>query len=97
MSEIVAMAQVEVADLDAFLTMFSTGGLKARRRRRCRGAQVYQDGKNPNALTILFRWSSDADLQGFRLDPKVRETMASSGIVSLPRWTILSLAAALTN
>lgn len=90
------LATVKVADLDAFLAVFTTAGLAARQRHGCVGAKVYH-AENPNELTILFQWASREAFEGFRADPEARATMASSGVLGPPSFTELTQVADLAG
>lgn len=60
----------KVADLDQFLTTFSTVGLEKRRQHGCQGSQVFPDPDDASRVWVVFDWS-DEDYQRFLADPEV--------------------------
>ena len=86
------LARVKVADLNGFLSVFTSAGFQARQKHGCHGASVFH-GDDPTELMILFQWISREAFEGFRADPEAKATMASSGVVGPPEFTELKVVA----
>ncbi|GAB3949530.1 hypothetical protein GCM10029976_082690 [Kribbella albertanoniae] len=60
----------KVADLDQFLTTFSSQGVEKRREHGCRGAYVFRDPEDPQRVWAFFDWELE-DYEKFLADPEV--------------------------
>ena len=86
------LVKVAVGDFPTFLEGFRTRGLPLRRRHGSRGARVFQDVDDPNAVSILFDWDSRESFQAFLDDPEVKDSMRAGGALGRPSITFLAAA-----
>jgi quinol monooxygenase YgiN len=57
-------------------------------------AQVFQDAKDPNQLTVFSNWSSVADAQKFAGSPELKQAMQNAGVDGAPSVSFLNEAEA---
>ncbi|MDQ4122554.1 MAG: antibiotic biosynthesis monooxygenase [Acidobacteriota bacterium] len=87
------LADVAIEDFDKFIGAFSTRGFDARKAHGSIGSQVFKIAGEENRVIVLFEWESLAAFEGFLSNPKVKETMKSSGTTRPPVFTYLEKAA----
>ncbi len=87
------LADVAIEDFDKFISFFSTRGFDARRGHGSVSSQVFKVSGEDNRVILLFEWESREAFDGFLSDPKVKETMKSSGTTRPPVFTFLEKAA----
>ncbi|TPK83096.1 cyclase [Mesorhizobium sp. B2-4-12] len=69
---------------DAFAPVQKASGVKAE--------SVYQAADNPNDVTVTHDFASAADARAFIENPKLKEAMASAGVVGAPTMWITNKA-----
>lgn len=74
---------VKVTDLDRFLEVFATTGVKKRREHGCRGSQVFLDPDDPLRVWVVFDWDEE-DYEGFLADPEIPAIAQSLGLQAPP-------------
>jgi heme-degrading monooxygenase HmoA len=52
--------------------------------------QVYRDAKDPNKLTVMFKWNSLANAQKFAQSPELKAAMEKAGVVGAPTMYFLN-------
>ncbi len=52
--------------------------------------KVYQDAKDPNKLTIMFKWNSLANAQKFAQSPELKAAMEKAGVEGAPTTFFLN-------
>lgn len=57
----------------------------------CRGAQIFRDAGNPNALTVVMEFGSHDQAHAFASDPALAETMGRAGVIGRPEVSFLDL------
>lgn len=62
-----------------------------RSRAGSKGAHVYRDAENPNALTIVMSFDSHDQAHAFANDPVLAETMGKAGVIGRPEVSFLDL------
>ncbi|GAB3491264.1 hypothetical protein GCM10027341_04030 [Spirosoma knui] len=82
------LANIQIQVYAQFIAVFTAKGKEDRQRHGCQRTQVYTT-TDPNALVVLFDWSSRQDFDGFLADPSVKETMKASGTMGPPTFTFL--------
>jgi hypothetical protein len=66
-------------------------------RRRTGGAtgnnQIYRDANDPNTITLVMEWDTEANANKFLHDPALAEVMQKAGVMGKPALvTVLSRA-----
>ncbi|MBZ9672447.1 cyclase [Mesorhizobium sp. B3-2-1] len=69
---------------DGFAPVQKANGVKAE--------AVYQAADNPNDVTVTHDFASAAEAQAFIKNPKLKEAMASAGVVGAPTMWITNKA-----
>ncbi|TPM84800.1 cyclase [Mesorhizobium sp. B2-3-3] len=69
---------------DAFAPVQKASGVKAE--------SVYQAADDPNDVTVTHDFASAADARAFIENPKLKEAMASAGVVGAPTMWITNKA-----
>ena len=92
---ITVIARATVADVDAFLPVFSSRGRELRARHGARSALVHRDPDRADGVVVVFRWEDRAGFDAFLADPDVPEAMRASGTIGRPEFTVLELLAEL--
>ncbi|MCA1970545.1 MAG: antibiotic biosynthesis monooxygenase [Rhizobium sp.] len=87
-------AEVRIADLARFISVFSTAGARMRARHGSLGASVLATTE-PGRVFVLIDWPSEAAFAAFLADPEVPVTMASGGALAPPAFTAVERVATL--
>jgi quinol monooxygenase YgiN len=86
---ITVLGQARYEDFDHFWPIFNERGAPLRKKHGSRGARVFRNADDPNAVVILFEWESREGFEAFRADPEVAATIQSTRPTSPPDFTIL--------
>ena len=86
---ITILGRVKIQDLPTFIGIFATRGAAMRQQHGSLEAQLFTVCDTPDAVVVMFDWSSREDFEQFRRDPAVMETMKSSGTIGPPEFTFL--------
>ena len=83
------LGEVAIENLEQFVGAFSTRGAKTREKHGNHRTQLFKVAEEEGKVIVLFDWESRGAFEGFSNDPRVRETMSSSGTVGPPESTFL--------
>jgi heme-degrading monooxygenase HmoA len=83
------LGEVAIENLEQFVGAFSTRGAKTREKHGNHRTQLFKVAEEEGKVIVLFDWESREAFEGFSNDPRVRETMSSSGTVGPPEFTFL--------
>lgn len=83
------LGEVAIEDLEKFVGVFSTRGAEMRGKYGNHRTQLFKVAEEEGKVVVLFRRESREAFEGFSNDPRVRETMRSSGTVGPPKSTFL--------
>lgn len=75
---------MKVEDVDTFLEVFSTAGVKKRREHGSNGATVFRDPAEEGRLWVLLDLDA-AGFERFRADPEVPAIMENARYLERPR------------
>ena len=78
------LATTKVADVDQFLTIFSTKGLQKRKQHGSKGATVFRDPVENDRVWVIFDWD-EAGFKNFVSDPEVPAILQEAGHQGKPQ------------
>lgn len=84
------LAEVEIEDLQRFLSVFTTDGRDKREAHGSLGAEVLSVTDGSNRVLVLIDWTDEGAFERFVSDPTVPPTMARGGAKGRPKFTPLS-------
>ena len=77
------LATAKVADLDQFLSTFSTRGAEKRKEHGCRHSHVFRDPDDPARVWAVFDWDPEG-WEAFVADPEVPAIFQEGGLQAPP-------------
>jgi hypothetical protein len=77
------LATTKVENVDQFLEIFSTKGAEKRALHGSKGATVFRDPTEENAVWVLFDWD-EAGWGAFVSDPEVPAILKEAGHIGKP-------------
>lgn len=77
------LATTKVANVDQFLEVFATKGAEKRALHGSKGATVFRDPSEENAVWVLFDWD-EAGWGNFVSDPEVPAILKEAGHIGKP-------------
>ena len=72
-----------VEDFDKWKSGFSANS-ETRKASGCLSTTIYVSPDDRNSLNVVFEWDSKENFIKYSSDPKLKETMAKSGLTSPP-------------
>ena len=83
------LGEVAKENLEQFVGVFSTRGAMMRGKHGNHRTQLFKVAEEEGKVVVLLEWESREAFEGFSNDPRVRETMSSSGTVGPPEFTFV--------
>jgi heme-degrading monooxygenase HmoA len=83
------LGEVAKENLEQFVGAFSRRGAMMRGKHGNHRTQLFKVAEEEGKVVVLLEWESREAFEGFSNDPRVRETISSSGTVGPPGFTFL--------
>jgi hypothetical protein len=77
------LATAKVADVDQFLSTFSTKGAAKRKELGSKGARAFRDPNDPQRVWVLLDWDEEG-YNRFKSDPEVPAIFQEAGLQGPP-------------
>ena len=85
------LMHIQVEDYKRWRPLFDENE-GTRKKYGATSAKVFQKADNPQDVTILVEWDSEANARRFAESTELREAMKRSGVIGMPQATFLKAA-----